>query len=61
MRKQRKIAIVNQGNWQQQLEMNKRNFGTAFVQRSAFALAYPTSTSPGTFPDTLFTNAGASR
>jgi len=51
-------VIVNQGNWQQQLETNKQNYAAAFVQRSVFASAYPTTMSPGTFVDTLFANAG---
>jgi hypothetical protein len=51
-------VIVNQGNWQQQLETNKQNYANAFVQRSAFTSFYPTSMTPGTFVDTLFANAG---
>jgi uncharacterized delta-60 repeat protein len=51
-------VIVNQGNWQQQLEANKQNFANSFVQRPAFTSAYPTSMTPGTFVDTLFANAG---
>ncbi len=51
-------VIVNQGNWQQQLETNKQNYANAFVQRSAFTSSYPTSMTPGTFVDTLFANAG---
>jgi len=51
-------VIVNQGNWQQQLETNKQNYANAFVQRAAFTSAYPTSMTPGTFVDMLFANAG---
>ena len=51
-------VIVNQGNWQQQLETNKQNYANAFVQRAAFTSAYPTLMTPGTFVDTLFANAG---
>jgi len=51
-------VIVNQGNWQQQLETNKQNFASVFVQRAAFTSAYPTSMTPGSFVDTLFANAG---
>ena len=51
-------VIVNQGNWQQQLEANKVAFSQAFVQRSRFTQQYPTSTSPATFVNTLATNAG---
>ena len=53
-------VIVNQGNWQQQLETNKQNFASAFVQRPAFIAAYPTSLTPSAFVDTLFANAGVS-
>jgi hypothetical protein len=51
-------VIVNQGNWQQQLETNKQNYANAFVQRPAFTSSYPTSMTPGTFVDILFANAG---
>jgi len=51
-------VIVNQGNWQQQLETNKVNFSQAFVQRSRFTTAYLTSMAPATFVDQLFTKAG---
>jgi hypothetical protein len=51
-------VIVNQGNWQQQLETNKQNYANSFVQRPAFTSAFPTSMTPGTFVDTLFANAG---
>jgi uncharacterized delta-60 repeat protein len=51
-------VIVNQGNWQQQLETNKQNYANAFVQRAAFTSSYPPSMTPGTFVDTLFANAG---
>ncbi|PYS72075.1 MAG: hypothetical protein DMF73_09200 [Acidobacteria bacterium] len=51
-------VIVNQGNWQQQLEANKVAFSQAFVQRSRFTTAYPTSMAPATFVDQLFTKVG---
>lgn len=51
-------VIVNQGNWQAQLEANKQSYASAFVQRSTFTSAYPTSMTPATFVDTLFANAG---
>jgi len=51
-------VIVNQGNWQQQLEANKVSFSQAFVQRSRFTTAYPTSTAPANFVDQLFTKVG---
>ena len=52
-------VIVNQGNWQQQLETNKVAFSQAFVQRSQFTTAYPpASTTPTAFVDALFGKAG---
>ena len=51
-------VIVNEGNWQQQLEANKQAFFSEFVERSRFALAYPTWMTPVQFVDALFANAG---
>jgi hypothetical protein len=51
-------VVVNQGNWQQQLETNKQAYFAEFVQRSRFASAFPTSLSPPQFVDALFANAG---
>ena len=53
-------VIVNQGNWQQQLEANKVAFSQAFVQRSRFTdpTAYPTAMSPANFVNKLANNAG---
>lgn len=51
-------VIVNQGNWQAQLEANKVSFSQAFVQRSRFTTAYPNSLAPATFVDQLFTKIG---
>ena len=51
-------VIVNQGNWQAQLEANKVSFCQAFVQRSRFTTAYPTAMTPGNFVDALFLKAG---
>jgi subtilisin family serine protease len=51
-------VIVNQGNWQQQLEDNKQTFTEEFVQRSRFTTAFPTSMTPAQFVDTLNMNAG---
>ena len=51
-------VIVNQGNWQQQLEANKQAFTLEFVQRSRFATAFPTTMTPAQFVDKLFSNAG---
>ncbi len=51
-------VVVNQGNWQQQLENNKQAFTLEFVQRSRFMTAFPTSLTPAQFVDKLFLNAG---
>ena len=50
--------VVGQSGWQAEFENNKQAYATAFVQRSQFTTAFPTSMSPGTFVDTLFANAG---
>src|SRR5436309_8801623 len=51
-------VIVNQGNWQQQLEINKNAFAAEFVQRSRFASMYPTTMRPRDFVARLFINTG---
>jgi hypothetical protein len=51
-------VIVNQGNWQQQLENNKQAFTAEFVQRSRFTTAFPNTMTPAQFVDTLNANAG---
>jgi hypothetical protein len=51
-------VIVNQGNWQQQLENNKQAFTLEFVQRSRFTAAFPTSLTPAQFVDAMFANGG---
>jgi hypothetical protein len=51
-------VVVNQGNWQAQLEANKVAFSQAFVQRSQFTIKYSTSMAPGPFVDALYANAG---
>ncbi|MFN2578714.1 MAG: hypothetical protein ABR607_13605 [Pyrinomonadaceae bacterium] len=52
-------VIVNQGQWQQQLEANKVAFSQAFVQRSTFTSAYPpAATTPTAFVDALFQKVG---
>jgi hypothetical protein len=53
-----KGVVVNQGNWQQQLENNKQAFTAEFVQRSRFITALPNSMSAVQFVDTLNANAG---
>ena len=52
-------VVVNQGNWQQQLENNKQAFTDDFVQRSRFTTAFPASITASVFVNTLDTNAGA--
>jgi hypothetical protein len=51
-------VIVNQGNWQQQLENNKQAFCAEFVQRSRFTTAFPSSMTAAQFVDKLNMNAG---
>jgi hypothetical protein len=51
-------VIVGQAGWPTVLENNKQAYAAAFVQRSQFASAFPTSTAPGAFVDALFANAG---
>jgi hypothetical protein len=51
-------VIVNQGNWQQQLENNKQAFTLEFVQRSSFTAALPSTLTPAQFVDAMFANAG---
>src|SRR5215831_15566082 len=51
-------VVVGQADWATAIENNKQAYANAFVQRSQFTTAFPTSMSPGTFVDTLFTNAG---
>jgi len=51
-------VIVNQGNWQQQLEANKLSYFADFVSRSRFTNAYPANLTAQQFVDNLYTNAG---
>jgi len=50
--------VVGSIGWEQKLETNKQNYALAFVSRSRFTTAYPTSLSPTQFVNTLFANAG---
>ncbi|MBC8032092.1 MAG: S8 family serine peptidase [Pyrinomonadaceae bacterium] len=50
-------VVVGVGNWQTQLENNKQAFAAAFVARSRFTTAFPTSRSPTEFVDALYANA----
>jgi hypothetical protein len=51
-------VIVNQGNWQQQLENNKQALTLEFVQRSRFTGAFPATLTPAQFVDAMFANGG---
>ena len=51
-------VIVNAVGWEQKLEDNKVTFFNAFVARTAFSSAYPTSMSPNDFVDAMFAHAG---
>ncbi|HEX8293211.1 MAG TPA: hypothetical protein VF570_15730 [Pyrinomonadaceae bacterium] len=50
-------VVVNQGDWERQLEGNKEAFALAFVQRPAFQAAH-NGQSAAAFVDSLFANAG---
>jgi N-acetylneuraminic acid mutarotase len=50
-------VIVNQGNWQAQLETNKQAFALAFVQRSVFQAAHATQPADQYVSD-LFSKTG---
>ena len=50
--------VVGRTGWEQVLESNKQAFAAAFVARSRFVTAYPTSMTPAQFVDALFANAG---
>ena len=51
-------VVVGQTGWETQLENNKQNYATQFVQRSRFTSAFPTSMTAAQFVDTLNVNAG---
>ena len=51
-------VIVNQGNWQQQLEDNKQAFVLEFISRERFTNANPTTLSAAEFVRQLNVNAG---
>ena len=50
--------VVGVGNWQAQLDANKKAYALAFVQRPAFLSRYPSVTSAAGFVDSLNANAG---
>ncbi|MBC8028695.1 MAG: DUF4214 domain-containing protein [Pyrinomonadaceae bacterium] len=51
-------VVVGVGNWQTQLENNKQAFAAAFVARTRFTTAFPTSMTPTQFVNALYANAG---
>ncbi len=51
-------VVVNQGDWQTQLNNNKIAFSQAFVQRSRFTSKYPTSLTPTAFVNQMADLAG---
>jgi hypothetical protein len=51
-------VIVNQGNWQQQLDANKGVYFSEFVQRQRFVDAFPVTMPALQFVDKLNENAG---
>ena len=51
-------VIVNVGDWQTQLENNKRAFALDFVSRGRFLSAYPSTMTADAFVDKLDQNAG---
>jgi len=53
-----KGVVVNEGNWQPQLETNKQAFFLEFVQRPRFVSTHPSSLTPTQFVNALFANAG---
>jgi len=53
-------VVVNSGDWQQQLETNKKTFADQFVARTAFTGQYPSSLTAAQFVDALNTNTGNS-
>jgi uncharacterized repeat protein (TIGR01451 family) len=51
-------VVVNQGDWQAQLEANKQAYLLSLVQSQEFRTRFPDSTSAGVFVNTLDANAG---
>ncbi|MET0624570.1 MAG: NF038122 family metalloprotease [Pyrinomonadaceae bacterium] len=51
-------VVVNEGNWQAQLEANKAAYALAFVQRERFTTAFPATLSPEAFVVGLNANTG---
>ena len=53
-----KDVIVNQGNWEAQLEANKQAYFLEFVQRARFTSEFPAALTPTEFVDRLNGRAG---
>lgn len=53
-------VVVGASNWQNQLENNKVQFTKAFVARSRFITAFPTTMAPTAFVNELYVKAGFS-
>jgi hypothetical protein len=51
-------VIVGQGKWEEQLEVNKRDFALEFVQRARFTSLFPTTMTAQEFVARLDQNAG---
>jgi hypothetical protein len=51
-------VIVGVGDWQQQLENNKRDYIAEFVSRASFTTEFPQSLSPAEFVDKLDARTG---
>jgi hypothetical protein len=51
-------VIVNQGDWQTQLETNKQNYFASFVTRDRFLQKYPANMTAQDFVNALYQNAG---
>jgi glucose/arabinose dehydrogenase len=51
-------VVVGVGNWQAQLEANKRAYLEEFVRRPDFVARYPTGQTPAAYVDELNQNAG---
>lgn len=51
-------VVVRSGNWQEKLEVNKREFFDDFVMRAPFTSLYPSSMSAAQFIDALNANTG---
>ena len=53
-----KDVVVGVGDWQAQLESNKKAFAVDFVNRLRFRVLFPTTMTPAEFAGALFSSAG---